>query len=361
MSDNLRRYRAIRQALKQGYPDEPSGQMARHLTTLAAFISGIVGSKSSQLPSIATNIPERAKPESRVKRLSRWVDNKGIREEVYFLPYADILLRHLALETVVLVMDGSSVGRHCTALMIHVIYKGRALPLAWRVRQGAKGHFPEELHIALIELIEGLIPAGTQVVFLGDGEFDGIKLQGTVEDAGWSYVCRTSYDATASSEGERFRLDAMGACIKAGTVVALSEVLFTSQEYGPIMVMCCWAKGQKDPLYFVTNMSSSGEACRYYSKRFRIETFFSDQKSRGFNIHKSHLSDPQRLSRLLIAACLAYIWVVYLGSVCEKAGWTCIIHRGKRCDLSLFQLGLRLMEHFLNEELSIPVQFHVTI
>ena len=84
MSDNLQRYRAIRQALKQGYPGEPSGQMARHLTTLAAFISGIVGSKSSQLPSIATKIPDRALPESRVKRLARWVDNPGILEEVYF-------------------------------------------------------------------------------------------------------------------------------------------------------------------------------------------------------------------------------------------------------------------------------------
>jgi hypothetical protein len=37
------------------------------------------------------------------------------------------------------------------------------------------------------------------------------------------------------------------------------------------------------------------------------------------------------------------------------------IHRKKRCDLSLFQLGLRILEHFLNEELPIPVQFHVTI
>jgi len=36
--------------------------------------------------------------------------------------------------------------------MIHVLYKGRALPLAWRVRQGPKGHFPEDLHIALVEL-----------------------------------------------------------------------------------------------------------------------------------------------------------------------------------------------------------------
>ena len=108
-------------------------------------------------------------------------------------------------------------------------------------------------------------------------------------------------------------------------------------------------------------MATAEEACRWYEKRFRIETFFSDQKSRGFHIHKSHISDVQRLSRLLIAACLAYIWVVYLGSVCEKDGWRPIIHRRKRCDLSLFQLGLRLLEHLLNEEMLIPVQFHVTI
>ena len=88
---------------------------------------------------------------------------------------------------------------------------------------------------------------------------------------------------------------------------------------------------------------------------------FSDQKSRGFNIQKSHLTDPQRLSRLLIAACFAYIWVIYLGSLCDKEGWRGIIHRKKRCDLSLFQLGLRILEHFLNEALPIPVQFHVTI
>ena len=51
MSDNLRRYRAIRRSLTQCYPGEMSGRMAQHLTTLAALISGIVGSKSSQLPS----------------------------------------------------------------------------------------------------------------------------------------------------------------------------------------------------------------------------------------------------------------------------------------------------------------------
>src|SRR6516165_1257706 len=112
MSDNLRRYRAIRDALTHAYPTPPTGHFARHVQTLAALISGIVGSKSTQLPAIATKVPDGTKP----------------------------------------------VGRGCAALMIHVIYKGRALPLAWRVRQGPKGHFPEALHIAMVELIREVIP-----------------------------------------------------------------------------------------------------------------------------------------------------------------------------------------------------------
>jgi len=361
MSDNLRRYRAIRAALLQGYPGQPTGTIARHLTTLAALISGIVGSKSTQLPHIATKVPDGTKPESRVKRFARWCDNAHILEEMYFLPYADVLLRHLALQTVVLVMDGSGVGRGCTALMIHVVYKGRALPLAWCVRQAPKGHFPEELHIALVELTRGLIPAGVQVVLLGDGEFDGTRLQHTLQQAGWSYACRTATSTVATWESETFRLDALGACLKPGRLIELKEVHVTREAYGPILVLCGWAKGYQEPLYLVSNMATAEEACRWYEKRFRIETFFSDQKSRGFHIHKSHMSDVQRLSRLLIAACLAYIWIVYLGAVCEKDQWRPIIHRRKRCDLSLFQLGLRLLEHLLNEEMPIPVQFHVTI
>src|SRR5713101_5049008 len=85
MSDNLRRYRAIHNALTQAYPAQPTGNVARHLHTLAMLISGIVGSKSTQLPTIAPKVPDGTKPESRVKRFTRWLDNDNILEEVYFL------------------------------------------------------------------------------------------------------------------------------------------------------------------------------------------------------------------------------------------------------------------------------------
>jgi hypothetical protein len=114
-------------------------------------------------------------------------------------------------------------------------------------------------------------------------------------------------------------------------------------------------------LYLVSNLDGAEEACRLYTKRFRIETFFSDQKSRGFHLHKSHLSDQTRLSRLLMAACLAYIWIVYLGALCEQGGSRRLIHRGDRCDVSLFQLGLRFLDYLLNGDCSIPVAFHMNI
>lgn len=361
MSDNLRRYRAIRDALRQWYPGEPTGTVARHLTTLAALISGIVGSKSTHLPQIATQVPDGTKPESRVKRFARWVRNDRITEEVYFVPYAQVLLAHLALQTLVLIIDGSVVGRGCVALMMHVVYKGRALPLAWQVRQGKKGHFPEDLHIALVKQVHKLIPLGASVVLLGDGEFDGTTLQHTLQDAHWSYVVRTGSNITVRWDGERFRCETVAACIKPGTLVKLTDVHVTEAAYGPVMLLCCWAKGYQEPLHLITNITSADVACRLYAKRFRIETFFSDQKSRGFHLHQSHLADPTRLARLLMAACLAYIWIIYLGALCEQDGWVRIIHRGDRCDLSLFQLGLRLLEHLLNEDCAIPVAFYVSI
>ena len=190
------------------------------MATLAALISGIVASKSTQLPKIAAKVPDGAKPESRVKRFTRWVDNAHITTEGYCVPYAEMLLAHLALQTLVLVIDGSVVGRGCVALMIHVVYKGRALPLAWVVRRGKKGHVPEALHIALMEQVQELIPPGARVVRRGDGECDGTDLQPTRQEAGWSSVCRTGISMTATWEGETFRLDTLGTCIKAGPLIA---------------------------------------------------------------------------------------------------------------------------------------------
>ncbi len=71
-----------------------------------------------------------------------------------------------------------------------------------------------------------------------------------------------------------------------------------------------WAKGSQEPLALVSQLATAEEACRWYHTRVRIETFVADQKSRGGQRPPSPISDPPRLSRLGIAACFAYIWLV---------------------------------------------------
>ena len=138
MSDNRRRYRAIKDAIKQLYPTEPKGNLARQLHTLAAFISGIVGSRSTHLPAIAKKVPDETKKESRVKKYSRWIKNERIEFEIYYLPYLEALLNGLAAcGPLLLAMDGSEVGRGCLALVVSVIYKKRSLPIAWIIVKGS--------------------------------------------------------------------------------------------------------------------------------------------------------------------------------------------------------------------------------
>lgn len=208
--------------------------------------------------------------------------------------------------------------------------------------------------------MDQLTPPGAAVVVLGDGEFDGTRFQHTVQAYQWSYVVRTGSHILVEWAGQRFRCDTVAACIKPGTLVERTEVHVTAAGYGPVMLLCCWAKGYKDPLYLLTNMAAAAEGCRLDAKRFRSETFFSDQKSRGFSLHQSHLADPTRLARLLIAASLASIWIIHRGALCAHDGWVGIIHRGDRCDRSVFQLGLRLLDYLVNEDGTIPVAFYVT-
>ncbi len=358
MSDNRRRYRAIRTAIMQLYPTEPKGNTARHLHTLAALISGIVGSRSTNLPAVAGKVPDRAKKESRVKRFSRWMKNERINAEIYFLPYAGALLQSLVADrALLLAVDGSEVGRKCLALMVSAIYKKRSLPIAWIIVRGNKGHFPEETHVQLLQRVHEIVPERADVILVGDGEFDGIILQATIDAYGWEYVCRTAKNAQLGAEGEHFSFHEVG--VEPGEFIGLPNVTFTLQAYGPVLAIAWWDARYEEPIYLVTNMELAEEACYWYAKRYRIETFFSDQKSRGFNLHRSHISDPARLARLLIAACLAYIWIIYLGVIAKRDDWVKVIHRTDRCDLSLFQLGLNLLDHFLNEHIRIPVAFQM--
>jgi hypothetical protein len=271
-----------------------------------ALISGLVGGQRAHLSTIADHAPSgAADQESTIMRFRRWLKHDAQTVANWFLPVAQAVLANLAHQPLVLVMDGSVVGRGCVALMLSVVYHGRALPLVWVVVQGEKGHFPQATHCALLEQIQPLIPPTAEVTLLGDGEFDGTELQAALRRLHWHYVCRTAPNLHMTVYGKTRHIRDLAPT--RGDLLAVQPAWVTAEQYGPVSILALWEAAYAAPIYLVTNMVDLDAARAAYRKRAHIETFFSDQKSRDFHLHRSHLSDPQRLARLLIASCLAYL------------------------------------------------------
>jgi len=352
MTDRHRVYTKVKKTLKQMMKLDHQGQVV----TLAMMISGIILSRNAQLSVMSSEVPTETKEKSIEMRMRRWVKDDLDVEAVY-MPFARQILEAMRHMPLVLVMDGSQAGRGCMVLMVGVLYQKRALPIAWLVYKGKKGHASADRHIQTLEKVRPLLPPGSEVVLLGDAEYDTTEMLEWVEkNTAWQYVLRTSpqiyVQTTEASQPIR------NYPLEQGHLFYLNDVGFTQTSTVRLNVIGWWGSEYEEPIFLITNLGIAYEACRYYRRRFRIETFFSDQKSRGFHIHKSHLADPIRLSRLLIAACLAYIWMITQGLRVIAEGKLSLIDRTDRRDKSLFRLGLDWIKYALKNSIDFQPTFH---
>lgn len=356
MHVNFQTYRTIKRSLAQVLHTRAYSHAEPHLNTLTLLICGIVGAQHVQLDKLASHAPIRGrKNESLITRYRRFVKHKHITTDALWLPFARPLLKGLAQLPLTILLDGTTAGRGCVVLMASVVYRGHAIPLLWTVVKGKKGHLPEALHCALIDRLQELIPPDATVTVLGDGEFDGTELQESMRARKWEYVCRTASSILISAADRVFSVGDLP--LSRGEAVYLVDVRMTAKQYGPIMLLGVWDAKHKEPLYLITSLADPDDAFERYRVRFRIECMFANHKSRGFRIDKSHLAARERLARLLIASSLAYVWIHAAAGFAQAQGWVELFHRSDRCDLGLFQIGLRALQYALREGLRVPVSF----
>ena len=140
--------------------------------------------------------------------------------------------------------------------------------------------------------------------------------------------------------GDKFKAGSV--CLNEEETLFFESIGFTKKELEANLFI--WhGKGHKDPLILVTNLDFEGEIKRFYKKRFKIEPFFRDLKSQGFHINRSGLQDAKRLKRLLIAACVAYIFCIMSSTKAYESKFYDKFARIDKKVLSLFQLGRRFI------------------
>jgi len=337
-------YKTIKKFVFSIYSNNLQGHALSRAKTLINLMYGIIKSKKSSLSGIAEGVPSRKKFASKIKQLKRWLLSEYNNYDAHFLPLIEVLLKSLAKRgELIFAIDGSIMGNGCIGLMISVVFEGRSLPVCWVVRKGKKGHFPEQMHVDLLKELKNIVPTDTNVVILGDGEFDGCEVQKICTTSNWQYVFRAGKHVIITQGDEEFQLKDMS--LGQLPYLLFDQVGYTAQKYGKVNIGYFHQKGYKDPLCLVTNFELIEEAHRYYKKRFLIETFFSDIKSRGFNAQKSKLEDPERVNTLLIPLCLNYIFTIQQAIQAFLQGMFAELTFENKKEASLFTIGRRMITH----------------
>ena len=76
-----------------------------------------------------------------------------------------------------LALDATSLGDRFTVLSLSILYRGSACPVAWKIMQANVRHAWKPEWIALLRLVQPLVPAGWTVIVLTDR---GLRLGGLV-------------------------------------------------------------------------------------------------------------------------------------------------------------------------------------
>jgi len=318
---------------------------------------GMYQSRSVYLSRIAGKVPGRAKLVSITRRLSRFLDNPSFRVRQWYKPVALAWLetQRKNVGEIRLIVDGTKVGFGHQLLMVSLAYRRRSIPIAWTWVKHVRGHSSGSKHLALLSYIRQLIPQEARVILVGDTEFGSVKVLKELDIWGWFYVLRQKTDTLVLVKGES-EWRAFGSFIeKTGQKVWLENACYTESKKYTVNLLVYWKVGEKEPWCLATNLPDGKSALKYYKRRVWIEEMFGDMKKHGFDLESSMLRSFLRLSKLTLAVAFLYLWIISTGTHTIHIGKRHLVDVKSRRDLSLFQIGMRLIERAITNDT--PIRF----
>lgn len=265
MSDSVRCFTMIFSSLKTLCSSAPSGNLLRHLRSMAFLINGIIRSNRCNLPDVAAKCADVRKPASREKSFYRLLKNPNFTYETFYLPFAKALLCSIQTKYTAVVFDGSAVGNGCIILVAGLVYKNRSLPICWLVKKGCKGHLEVKLHVELWQRLSAIVPEDKTIIFLGDGEFDGSELLHNISKNKHLFVARTAENRKMTDQDDVFKMHDLDVGDEEFFRVPDAEPI----TGGPLScsAVVWWNRDYKEPIYLLTNLEPIKEALYWYKKR----------------------------------------------------------------------------------------------
>jgi len=211
-----------------------------------------------------------------------------------------------------LALDATTLGQRFTVLVISILYRGCAIPVAWKVLPATKPGAWRPHWLALFEHLRGSIPADWTVIVLADRGLYARWLYRQVTRLGWHPFFRINGGGKFRPAGENHYRPLAQVVPQAGMQWCGQVICFKSQPLA-CTLLARWEVGQAEPWLIITDLSPQQADVCWYALRPWIEGGFQDIKRGGWQWQYTRMTDPRRAERLWLGMALATLWTVSVG------------------------------------------------
>ncbi len=240
------------------------------------------------------------------------------RVDTCFVPLLRWILSWWQSDHLALALDVTTHGAQWAAIVVSVLYRGTAIPVAWAILPGnTKGQWlPHERR--LLRRLLSAVPPRMTVLVLTDCGLWSPRLWRCIKRSGGHPVMRIRPDATFTPHGQsrvlaRRLVPGPGhAWVGAGVAYKPSK-----RQKGTLLVV--WDRDHDEPWILLTDLPAKRIGVAWYGLRIWIELGFRALKRLGWQWERTRRRDATRIARHWLVLAVATLWVLAYGTRAEDA------------------------------------------
>lgn len=238
--------------------------------------------------------------------------------------------------------------KNINILMIGIAYQGVAFPILYTMMP----KFGNSSSLERIDLINRFISLfGKDAIdcILADREFVGELWIGYLNAQKLRYHIRIreNFWVTIPRNGHQLKASWLFTDLKINQFKYYSNIVNINGQLCYLSASKIMNKNGIPELQIIISFNKPQEADGLYKERWQIETMFRAMKTSGFNIEDTHLSDIERVNKLIALVIIAFAWAYIVGVFLNSIKPIRILKHGRKA-YSFFKYGLNYIAKLLN-------------
>ena len=304
---------------------------------------------------LAIGFDSSSKSSSSLRRIQRFVARFDLCEELI----AKFIFKLIPdNENVGLSMDRTNwkFGKSdINILALGITYKGVAFPLLFKLLPKF-GNSNTAERIELMDKFDRLFGFSKIKFLVADREFIGQHWLDylNLNNIPYHIRIRDNFHVTIPKTGRKVRASWLFSGLKQGQVKHYPKIVIINNVMCYLSASVLKPKTGEPEYQFLISFNKPENALACYKDRWQIETMFRAMKTSGFNMEKTHLTDSDRILKLLLIVSIAFTWAYLVGDFLHQNIKAIPIKKHGRRAKSIFKYGLDFIaNNLLNSDFKI--------